>query len=258
MSSIRTPKSIRYDLPIDELKRTVTYRALKVGEQKALLTAIGMKNPQAMINSIVDIVSDCTFGELDVDKIPMHIVDYVFLHVYIKSAGNMSQAEYSCGGVVEKDVEVEEGEEPRTEFVACGKKHLLNLDLNRTTIKYPADYQQSKVVDIGDGIVVKLRLPSFEAFRKMSLDKDWLDIADQFIFSSIECIQDGDDVKVPGVDFELDDLAEWLNSLDANVMKEIESFFNGSPSLSLRVPVTCPSCGHAEEFELTSLEDFLV
>lgn len=258
MSSIRTPKSIRYDLPIEELNKTIYYRALKVGEQKALLTAMGMKDAKALINSIVDIVTACTFNEQDLSKIPMHIVDYIFLNVYIKSSGNMSQAEFQCGGTVQEEVTVGEGEDAVTEIqtVPCGARHVLNIDLNRTTIKYPENYEPSKVIDVGDGIVVKIRLPSFEAFRKMDIDKEWMDIADQFIFSGIECIQDGDDIKVPNVDFSLEDLVEWLDNLDSGVMQQINDFFQTAPSLSLHVPVTCPKCGKKEDFELNSLEDF--
>lgn len=259
MSVIRTPKEIRYDLPIEELGKTISYRALKVGEQKSLLTAIGMKDAKAMINSIVDIVSACTFNEQDLSKIPMHIVDYIFLNVYIKSAGGMTQAEFTCGGEVEEQVEVEKEDgtkEIEVQTVPCASRHLLNLDLNRAGIKYPENYQATKIIEVGDGIVVKLRLPSFEAFRKMDVDKEWMDIADQFIFSGIECIQDGDNLQVPNVDFSLEDLVEWLNNLDSGVMQQINDFFQQAPQLSLQVPVTCPKCGKKEDFELNSLEDF--
>lgn len=260
MSSIRTPKAIRYDLHIDELGKTISYRALKVGEQKALLTAMGMKDAQAIVNSIVDIITECTFNEHDVSKWPMHIVDYVFLNIYAKSAGSITQAEYSCGGTIEEEVEVEDpetGEKTKELHTApCGAKMRMNIDLSKAIIKYPDGYSPAKVIDLGDGMVVKMRFPSFEAFKKIDPEKEWIDIADQFIFSGIECIQDGDDVKVPGVDFSFEELVDWLNNLDSTIMQQVNDFFQESPALSLTVPVTCPKCGKKEVFELSTLEDF--
>lgn len=256
MSKIRNPKSIRHDLTIQELGKTISIRALKVGEQKALLTAMGLKDAKALINCIVDIVEACTFGEIDLSKTPMHIVDYIFLHVYIKSSGNMSPAEFTCGGTITETVTDDEGNTTE-ETKPCGARHQINLNLDRTLIKYPDGYQPSKLIDLGDGMHVKMRVPSFESFKKLELDKDSItDITDQFIYSSIECIVDGDDVKTPGLDFTFDDMVEWINSLDSSIMDEINSFFQGTPKLSLEVPVTCPKCGRKEVFELTELEDF--
>lgn len=253
--AIRTPKSIRYDLHIKELDKTISYRALKVGEQKTLLTTISMKDPKALVNCIIDIVAACTFNELDMSKLPMHLVDYIFLKVYIKSSGNMSQAEFQCPGMIEQVVEGDDSD-GEVETVPCASTHRLNIDLNRADLRYAEDYEPTKVIDVGDDIVIKLRLPSFEAFRKIEADGDWMDMTDQFIFSGIECIQDGDDLRVPGVDFELDDLVDWINELDSNVLRQINDFFQTAPSLVLHVPVTCPNCGRKEDFELTHLEDF--
>ena len=63
MAKIRNPKFIRYDLEIPELKKTISYRAMKVGEQKALLTAIEMKDPRSIINSVVDIIWHIVTGK---------------------------------------------------------------------------------------------------------------------------------------------------------------------------------------------------
>lgn len=259
MSSLRTPQALRYKVYVEELKRNIDYRGMRVGEQKALLTAIEMKEPQTLISSIIDIVSDCVFDE-DVSKLPMHIVDFLFLHIYMKAAGNMARAQYICGGTIEKPIMEGEGEDAvetgEVEIVPCASEHILNIDLGRAQIKYPDDYVPTKLIEIGEGMVVKMRMPTFEVFRTLDLKKETMDVADQFIFSSIECIVDGDDVKTPGIDFSVEEMVEWINTLDVASMKEITEYLEETPSLYLMVNVTCPKCGREEVHELQSLEDF--
>lgn len=258
MSSLRSPKVIRYDLKIDELNKTIAYRALNVGEQKTLLTVLEFKDANAIVNSLVDIVDACTFKELDLSSLPMHIVDYIFLHIYVKSVGNMTQAEFTCGGEKSQDVTDEEGNVTGTEIVPCEAVHLVGINLDRAVLKYPEDYKPSELIDAGDGMMIKLRLPSFEIFKKLDTQKSWMDVSDQYIYSGIECVVDGEDVKTPGVDFNFSDLIEWINTLDASVLEKIEAYFKEAPTLFLEVPVTCPTCGRKEVFELTALEDFFV
>ncbi len=259
--AIRSPSSIRYNLEIPELKKSVSYRALKVGEQKNLLTALEFKDARAIINTIVDIVKGVTFGELDLSKTPMHIVDFIFLNSFIKSSGAKSTAEYTCGGTVEveEEIEKEDGTKETTKVEKpCASSHALILNLENAHIKYPEAYQSSKIIQVDEQMSIKIRLPDFESFKRLDMDKDVIGISDQYIYSGIEYILDGDDMKVPGVDFNLEEMTAWINELDANVLDEISSFFENVPVLTLNVDVTCPKCGRKDGFELQGLEDFFL
>jgi hypothetical protein len=259
--AIRNPQSIRYSLDLPELKKTISYRALKVGEQKILLTVLELKDARAIINAVIDIVEGITFGELDLSKTPMHIVDYVFLKSFIKSSGAMSSAEYSCGGKVETEEEVDNADGTKAMIMVekpCDSKHNLQLDLERATIKYPEDYQTTKLIQVDDSMSIKLRLPDFESFKKLDLDKDVIGISDQYIYSGIEYILDGEDMKAPGVDFNFEEMTAWLNELEAGVLEQISEFFENIPVLTLKVDVTCPKCGRKDGFELQGLEDFFL
>ncbi|USV40832.1 baseplate hub protein [Xanthomonas phage BUDD] len=259
--ALRTPQAIRFSLEIPELKKTISYRALKVGEQKKLLTVLELKDAAAIINTIVDIIDGITLGELDLSKTPMHLIDFIFLHSFIKSSGARSKAEYTCGGTIEVDeeVELEEGKkEIVTKTVPCGSKHELLLNLENAQIKYPEGYQASKLVKIDETMSIKLKMPDFASFKKLDLDKDVIGISDQYIFSGIEYILDGDNMSVPGADFSFDEMTTWLNELPSTALDEITAFFEGVPVLALNVDVTCPKCGRKDGFELQGLDDFFL
>lgn len=259
--ALRTPNAIRFTLDIPELKKTINFRALKVGEQKKLLTVLELKDPRAIINTIVDIIDGITFGELDLAKTPMHLVDFIFLHAFIKSSGAQSKAEYTCGGEIEVEESVADDKgnvTTNTVTKPCGSKHELLLNLERAEIKYPEGYAASKLIEVGDGMSIKIRMPDFANFKKLDLDKDVMEISDQYIFSGIEYILDGDNMSVPGTDFNLEEMTKWLNDLPTTALDEISAFFEGVPVLSLNVDVTCPKCGRKDGFELQGLEDFFL
>lgn len=243
MSKIRKVEGVRYSLEIPELKKTISYRAMKVGENKALLTALELKDESALVNTLVDIVGKCTFGTVEVDKIPMHILDLIFLKVYIKSIGHMANAVFTCGGFMPDESK-------------CGNTMNVQINLDLAQLVYPEGYEATKVLDLGDGMHVKLRLPSFEKFKKLNFDSDLVTINEQYIFAGIESIIDGDNVMVPGIDFSEADVTEWINSLESQQLEQINLFFSEIPVVKQSVAVTCPKCGKKEEFELNKLEDF--
>lgn len=258
---LRNPSSARFTLELPEIKKTISYRALKVGEQKNLLTVMELQDAKGIINAIVDIVDGITFGELDMSKTPMHLIDYIFLKSYIKSSGAKSNAEYTCGGTVEVDEEIENEDGTKDTIKVeqkCNSQHNVQLDLERATIKYPEGYQPTKTIQVDDAMSIKLRMPDFESFKRLDMDKDIIGISDQYIYSGIEYICDGDDIKVPGVDFNLEEMTKWLNELDSNILEQISSFFETVPVLSMKVDVTCPKCGRKDGFELQGLDDFFL
>lgn len=257
MTKLRNPKHLYYDLDIPEISKTIKYRAMKVGEAKAILTAVEMKDPKAVINSIVDIVRGVTDDSIDITKTPQHIVDFVFLKSYIKASGARPKVEYTCGGSIES-VETHEDGTEEVKSTPCDAKMILEVNLDNVNIKYPENYQSSRLVKIDDQMSIKLRIPDFETFKGLDLGADIYALTDQFIYSGVEYIMDGEDMIIPGQDFSIEDLSNWMNELDQTSLNTITEFFQDIPKIYLKVPVTCPKCGKKEDFEFTQLEDFFL
>ena len=77
--------SITYDLNLPSTGNPVKFRPFLVKEQKALMIAQESEDAKQIENAFAQIISDCTFGELDAWKIPMFDVEYVFLQMRGKS-----------------------------------------------------------------------------------------------------------------------------------------------------------------------------
>lgn len=250
MSKLRKVEGLYYDLELPRTDKKLKYRAMKVKETKLLLTAIGMNEENATVNAILDIVESATRASFPIRELPMHLIDLIFLKIYTKSSGGQTVGVYKCGGVVEKvDTETEE---VTTE--ACDLSINIPIDLEKANLVFPEEFKEKTVIEVGEDQSICLKIPSLEGFKKMKTN----DISAQYIFSGIEAIVEGDDVKVPGQDFDVEELNEWLDELDGKDLQKITEFFKQIPQLGLDVPVTCPKCGRKEEFELRGLEDFFL
>ena len=86
----------QYELDLISKKQTVKYRPFVVKEQKVLLTALNTGSRKDVLNSIMDIVSTCTFGALDVSKLPVFEVERLFLYIRSKSVGETVPVKLLC------------------------------------------------------------------------------------------------------------------------------------------------------------------
>lgn len=250
--AISKPKTLKYDLFIKELDKTIQYRGMKHGDQKVLLMALELKDESAIINAILDIIDSCTFGSIDKKNTPMSVMDYIFLKIYIATIGNQSPVLFTCGGT--KIIKDDEGNEKE---VPCGLKLNMNLNLDDAKLEYPEGYEASKLIEVDPDISLKLKSPDFETYRKFDSSASWTEAAEKYVWSGLEAIIDHGEVKVPSVDFTIEELKEFLDALEPKVFEEIGAYFEKMPELVLEHSVKCPSCGRSELFRLRGLDAFL-
>ena len=68
-----------YELQLPSTAETVKYRPFLVKEQKVLMMASESKDNKQITEAVRNIVTNCTFGKLDVDKLPLFDIEYIFI-----------------------------------------------------------------------------------------------------------------------------------------------------------------------------------
>jgi hypothetical protein len=245
-----------YELTVPSTKKVVKYRPFLVREHKLLLQALELKDSANFINVIYDIINACTLNKLDVEKLTMYDIDYIFLMIRARSIGEIVPVEYRCMVDVEKT-----DENGEVTIGPCNTKIRLNLDLNQIQVVIPDEYEASRVVMADSNIGIKLRAPTFAQFRELgkinSVD-GLFNVTEAFIFSCTECVFDGDSVMVPGTDFTQEEFAAFIEGLHSDAIEKINTFFSHMPYVSLKTKIRCPKCGSEDEIEIKGLEDFFV
>ena len=80
-----------YELEVPSTDEKIKYRPFLVKEEKILLMAMESKDNAQIINAVKDIVTSCTFEKVNVSKMPMFDMEYIFLQIRSKSVGEVSK-----------------------------------------------------------------------------------------------------------------------------------------------------------------------
>lgn len=246
-----------YNIVVPSTGQEIKFRPFLVKEQKIILQAIEFKAADQFINSILGIIDSCTFNKLDVSKLTVYDVDFLFLHIRARSIGEHVGVVYKCLAIIEK--EDEDTGEYSNEI--CDTKINVNLDLTKIKVVTPSDFEQRKLIMVDDNLGLTMKSPNFENYKK--LDKvdnvgKMFSVTERFIFDCCANIFDEKGVMLPVKDFTLGDFMTFLDDLPTNAVQDINEFFKSMPHISLDVNVKCPRCGSVDHIELRSLDDFLV
>jgi hypothetical protein len=207
------------------------------------------------IQTTKNIVDACIVdvnGKVDVDKLPMYAIDFLFLKMRSKSISNVVTAVYTCHNKVPSS-----DEDPNAPLKDCDSTFKVFINLDDVYLRFPEDYAVSSIIEVTSTLGMKLKTPTFDAFRTISLkDKGPIDITDEYVFACIEHIFDEDKIYVPFKDFSLEELKTFIDDLPTTTLDQIIKFFDNQPTISLTLNITCPKCKNVSTVELNGLNDF--
>jgi len=70
-----------YNLEVPSTGETIKYRPFLVKEQKVLMMAEESKDENELYNAMSNVISSCTFNQMDVHNAPIFDVEYVFVKI---------------------------------------------------------------------------------------------------------------------------------------------------------------------------------
>ena len=232
-------------LPSDK-KQTVTYRPFLVKEEKILLTAMegarelkGQAFQSAVRDVILRIITNCTDGKIEVNKLPAFDIDFLFLNIRAKSRGEEIEPSFTCNQ--EKD------------GVPCGQVDKYPIRIDEIKIDFP-DKDYSKIM-ITDHIGLQLKYMSTEEMKVHDSEEDGIEKMFKVIVDSVDYVFDAENVY-KGKETSKAEMVTFVENLHEKAFDEIKEFFNHQPRLRHVIDYTCSRCGHKEPVTLEGLEDF--
>ena len=133
--------NVTYELELPSTGDSVKYRPFLVKEQKTLMIAQESENDKQIENAFAQIISDCTFGELDAYNLPIFDVEYVFLQMRGKSVGEKINLTVLCPDDEKTKVDVE-------------------IDLKDVCVQVQDEH--TNIVKITDDIQIFMRYPTLK------------------------------------------------------------------------------------------------
>jgi len=225
-----------YELEVPSTDEKVQYRPFLVKEEKILLIAMESGKSEDILEAVKQIVSSCTFDKLDLGRMPMFDVEYIFLNIRAKSVGEISKLKLLCPDDGKTYVEVE-----------------INLD----EIRVQVDEGHNNKIELENKMGMIMTYPNIDAFKNSGITtinaSNMLDVIGTCILQIYE--NDGEKVY-SAQDQTKKELSDFIESLQSKHFKKVQEFFDTMPKLRHTVKVKNPKTKKESEIVLAGLNDF--
>jgi len=235
LPKISTPT---YELVLPSTGKKVKYRPFLVREEKILILALESENTKQITTAIKSILKECisTRG-VKVDDLPTFDIEYLFLNIRGKSVGEALDLMITCPDDGETQVPVK-----------------IFID----EIQVQKDPKHTQDIKLDDTLTLRMKYPSLNEFIQNNFDfteDDSVDASFNIISSCIDQVYNEDESWAAS-DCTKKELKEWVETLNTNQFKEVESFFTTMPKLSHTLKVKNPKTKVESDITLEGLTSF--
>ena len=225
-----------YELEVPSTDEKIKYRPFLVKEEKILLMAMESKDNAQIINAVKDIVSSCTFEKLNVATMPMFDMEYIFLNIRAKSVGEVSKIKILCPD---------------------DKKTYASVELDLTKVEVQVGDDHSNKIELTDDMGIIMTYPTIDSFLESGIEtvnaSNMLDVVGSCVLQIYE--EKGEKVY-QAKDQTKKELTEFIESMNSNQFKKLQSFFDTMPKLTHTIKVKNPKTKKSSDVKLTGLNDF--
>ena len=218
--------------------KTISYRPFIVKEEKVLVIAFESEDNKQITTAIKAVLKSCILTKgLKVENLPTFDIEYLFLNIRGKSVGEDLDVNIICPDDNKTQVPV-----------------TIALD----EIEVQKDDNHTNKIKIDDSIMMEMKYPSLDQFIKNNFDfndKNAMDQSFDLIATCIDKIYTEEEVWA-AADCTKKEMKDFLEQMNSNQFKEIESFFETMPKLSHSVSVTNPNTKVKSEVVLEGLASF--
>ena len=235
LPKIATPT---YELELPSTGTTIKYRPFLVKEEKVLVIALESEDNKQITNAIKTVLRNCILSKgIKVEDLPTFDIEFLFLNIRGKSVGEDIEVNIICPDDEKTEVPV-----------------TIALD----DIEVQKDDGHDSKIRIDDNIMMEMKYPSLDQFIKNNFDfndKNAMDQSFELIAACIDKVYTEDEVWA-SADCTKKEMKDFLEQMNSNQFKEIESFFETMPKLSHTVKVTNPKTKVKSDVVLEGLASF--
>ena len=235
LPKISTPT---YELVLPSSNKKIKYRPFLVKEEKVLILAMESQDTSTVANAVKDVLASCILSRgIKVEKLSTFDIEYLFLNIRGKSVGEKIEVMVTCP------------DDGKTQVPTS-----INID----EIKVIVDEKHNKDIKLDDQYTLRMRYPSLDEFVKNNFaTASDVSVDDTFDLIS-SCIDQvySEEESWTAADCTKKELSQFVESLNSNQFKEIETFFETMPKLSHIVKVINPNTKKENEIVLEGLQNF--
>ena len=222
-----------YELEVPSTKKKLAYRPFLVKEEKILLMAMEEEKEAQLNRALKQVVNNCTFEKIKVDKLPLFDLEYIFLRIRAKSVGEVTKLSLLCQDDGETYVPVE-------------------IDLEEIEVEFQEGHTTK--IELTEDVGIIMSYPTFE-FLDINVGEADVNTLFNMIGNSIHQIYEGETVH-ERADFNKKELKAFLESLTSEQFKKVQNFFETMPRLRHTIEIENPKTKVKNSVTLEGLQAF--
>lgn len=238
----------KINTPITEIEQPSTGKKLKfrpflVKEEKILMMANEGEDFVDKLNSVRQIINNCSLEELEVEKLPMFDIEYFFLKLREISVGNTI------------DVYMKHPNDVNKKNEKCEHKQTVSIDLSNA--KVVKNDKHTNKIKLDDTYSLEMEYPRIEILEKLKNFN--VENVDDILRLVIECtkrLYTSEDVY-NFKDYTQEEKFEFYGSLTQKQFSKLKEFFDTIPKIEISIDYTCQMCGEQESIKVNGLTSFL-
>ncbi len=216
-----------FDVDIYSTKQRVSMRPFLVREEKILILAAESNQRSDMIRAMQQVVTACSDGKIDAEKLPFFDLQNVFIKLRSQSIGKDSEFNLICG--------------------ECGHKTPTTLDLE--TIELKTSPNHNNKIMITDDIGLLMKYPTAEVL--INEDMPVFDL----VVSCVDKIFTQEEIH-DAADQTREEIENFIDGLTSDQFEKIVEFFQTAPKIFHNIEYTCPNCQTENTVVVDGVENF--
>ena len=224
------------DIEVLSLGKTFKFRPFLVKEEKILILANQSSDIMDLIKGIQQIITNCSFGEVQGDELPIFDTQKIFMDLRSASISPMFTVNYTC------------------KF--CETSQPKELDMREFEIQKPEGHENP--IKVSDSKVVFMNYPTGLDLINISKADD---IADLYSVAA-NCLREihTKEETIDCSDMSDEDKMEIIDNMSLTEFAHIKKFFETMPVLEKLIEFTCDNkeCGKPSKFLMNGYLDFFV
>jgi hypothetical protein len=226
-----------YKLRVPSTDEEITYRPFLVKEEKLLLIAQETGTDKSTYDAIKQIIKSCCSADLNVEKMPLFDMEYIFLNIRARSVGEVTKIKIKCPDDEKTEVEVE-------------------IDL--TEVQVQMDENHDARIQLTEDVGILMSYPSIGSVgytTNQKGDKGQAKALFEMISNCMYQIWEGEETH-DCMDYSPKDKLAFLESLSHKQFESVQKFFETMPTLKKDIEVTNPNTQVKSTVTLQGMNDF--
>jgi hypothetical protein len=230
LPKLNTPK---YYTKVPSTGADVEFRPYQVREEKMLMIASESQDERQVVGAMKDLIDACTFGAIDITKLTMFDLEYIFVKLRSKSVGESTKIGMNC--------------------TSCSHKNEVEFSLEDVYVNM--NEELNPTIELSDGVGVTMKYPGINDVMDIGGDLSDVDKMMGMIRASLDTIYTSEEVfnvKEQSVK-EVDD---FIDSLTSKQFSKIREYLEEMPSAQINIDFECMECGNKNEHVVKGTANF--